>query len=169
MWNPSTENQIKQSGKRREHEKSGGTKRNKDEVFPSDPIICKAREAGKLKHDVNEKSQVDGATDEARKRDKKMPRQEPDADVLQALGRMTDYQKKICQYLDFLREIIDEPPEMDDMNELIKRQKRGVEFSTRFARIHLYQISRLVREMLHNLCCQNFIVFNPPHRQKKSA
>lgn len=42
------------------------------------------------------------------------------------------------------REVIDEPPDVEDVIDLHKRQKRSSEFTARFARNHLYQIGRFV-------------------------
>lgn len=149
MWIPKTQNQIKKSGKRQEHETSGVRKKRNDDVFPSDVIIRKVSEVGKLKRDVNEKSQVDVASSDQKsdeKRRKEIEEVLPSRDdILIALGRVSEYQSKICKFLDYLREIIEDPPEIEDMNDLKKRQQRAMEFSNRFARNHLYQIGRIVR------------------------
>lgn len=149
---PQLQNQIRKSG--REHEKSTVKKKRNDDVFPGDAGVRKAREVGKLKRDVNEKSQVDVTTLNIKKdekshqlnhdrdpRDAKAPQR---TNVMLILGKITQFQEKICQYLDYLREIIQDPPEIEDMIDLKKRQKRAIEFSNRFARNHLYQIGRIV-------------------------
>lgn len=148
VWIPQTENQIRESGKRQESETSGARKKRNDNVFPSDVIIRKVSEVGKLKRDVNEKSQGDVASpgkrvDEKRRIDEQLPPSRDD--IMNALGRVSEYQSKICKFLDYLREIIEDPPEIEDMNDLKKRQQRATEFSNRFARNHLYQIGRIVR------------------------
>lgn len=61
-----------------------------------------------------------------------------------ALGRTRDCLTKISEYLDYVHEICEFPPEMEDINDLRRRQKRSTEFSSRFARNHLYQIGRIV-------------------------
>lgn len=147
------ENQIRKSGRQPERVESRIKKKKNDEVFPSDVIIRKAQELAKLKRDVNEKSQVDVTApstkhDEKKRSGKlrtKLDEHVPSsAEVLSALGRITDYQNKICQFVDYLREIIEDPPELEDTDDLKKRQKRSTEFSNRFARNHLYQIGRIV-------------------------
>lgn len=149
------ENQIRKSGRQQERrvDKSSVKKKRNDEVFPGDVNIRKVREVGKLKRDVNEKSQDDVTAPSTKKDEIKRGgklRAEADehfpskAEVLSALGRITDYQNKICQFIDYLREIIEDPPELEDIMELKKRQKRATEFSNRFARNHLYQIGRIV-------------------------
>lgn len=153
MWIPETENQIKKSG-RQQREKSGIKKKKNGEVFPGDVNILKAREVGKLSRDVNEKSQV-GVTALSNKGDGKVRKlsheklrvecQDDDATTKEiALSKISFYQSKICQYLDYLREIVEEPPELEDKNDLKKRRLRATEFSNRFARNHLYQIGRIV-------------------------
>lgn len=57
--------------------------------------------------------------------------------------------KKISQYLDYLLEISEFPPEMEDINDLLRRQKRSSEFSCRFGRNHLYQIGKMVKFCHH--------------------
>ena len=152
VWIPKTENQIRKSGKEQEREKSG-VKKKRTEVFPSDVIIRKAREVGKLKR--NEKSQVDVKAPSNKESGKE--REAPDeklqvkshelsskTELVVALGKISLYQNKICQYLNYLQEIIEEPPELEDKNDLKKRQTRATEFSNRFVRNHLYQIGHIV-------------------------
>lgn len=115
--------------------------KNDDDVFPSDVIIRKARDVGKLKRVTNEKSREDVKGVEERQQEEVVLSK---VDIKAALGRITEYQTKICQSVDFLREIVEEPPEIEDMAELRKRQQRATEFSNRFARNHLYQIGRIV-------------------------
>lgn len=52
-----------------------------------------------------------------------------------------EFNSMICN----CREIIDQPPDIEDVIDLQKRQKRSSEFTARFARNHLYQIGRFVR------------------------
>jgi hypothetical protein len=136
VWRPKAENQIRKTDVRQREK----TKKNDNGVFPSDVIIRKARDGEKLKQVANEKprdavERVDGRQEEL------FPSK---VDVLAALGRISEYQRKICQYVDFLREIVEDPPEIEDIDDLQRRQKRATEFSNRFARNHLYQIGRLV-------------------------
>lgn len=149
MWIPQTENQIRKSGNRQESEASDARKKRNDDVFPSDVIIRKVSEAGKLKRYVNKISQGDVAPP-SKKIDEKsrgeLDEQLPSRDdIMNALGRISQYQSKICKNLDYLREIIEDPPEIEDMNDMKRRQQRAAEFSNRFARNHLYQIGRTVR------------------------
>ena len=65
-----------------------------------------------------------------------------------ALKRVADYQEKICKYLTRIHEIIKEPHEVEDIHDLKIRQRRSVEFTNRFVRNHLYQIGRLVSNLL---------------------
>lgn len=151
VWSPKAENQIRKSDGLQESEKSGAKKKqHRDDVFPSDVIIRKDRDVGKLKRYVNEKSQVADKS-QSTNVDERLAvgnmRTEPATssnDVLNVLSRVTHYQKKICQYLDYLLEIIEDPPEIEDVTDLKRRQKRANEFSNRFARNHLYQIGRVV-------------------------
>lgn len=154
MWIPPLKNQIRKSGSQPERvEKSKVKKKRNDEIFPSDVIIPKAREFGKLKRDVDDKSQVDvtasSIKNDEKKRTEKLPAMFDEdipsrVDVLAALGRITEYQNKICQFVDYLRDIIENPPKLEDIDDLKRRQKRATEFSNRFARNHLYQIGRTV-------------------------
>lgn len=118
----------------------GNTKKSENDVFPCDVIIPKAREVGKLKPVANEKSRETVEKIE-RRHEEVLPSK---VDILAALGGINEYQRKICQYIDFLREIVEDPPEIEDMDDLKRRQKRATEFSNRFARNHLYQIGRIV-------------------------
>lgn len=149
MWIPQTENQIRKSGKRQESETTGARKKKNDEVFPSDVIIRKASEVGKLKRDANEKSQGCEASTSKKADEKKRTVMDEDlqsrVDIINALGKVSELQSNICKYLDFVREIIVDPPEIEDIEDLKKRQQRATEFSNRFARNHLYQIGRIVR------------------------
>lgn len=145
MWIPKTENQIRKSGRKQEREKSSVKMKRNGEVFPSDVIIRKALEVGKLKRDSNVEDEV--TTSRKREVPESKLRVVPDssqADLAVALNRISMFQGKICQYLDYLREIVEEPPELEDKNDLRKRQMRATEFSNRFARNHLYQIGRIV-------------------------
>jgi hypothetical protein len=151
VWSPKVENQIRKSGRQHESEKSSAKKKKQrnDEVFPSDVIIQKARDVGKMKSDVNEKSQMAATLPRRTKVDEKLREKVEEQassqeELLNVLSKITQHQKKICQYLDYLREIIEDPPEVEDMEDLKKRQKRALEFSNRFARNHLYQIGRNV-------------------------
>lgn len=141
VWSPKAENQISRSGRR-------AGKRNDDDanVLPSDVIIQKARVVGNAKRIANEKSQVAVKPDESKLR----AEVERKADILSALGRVDEHHSKICQCLDYLLKIIDNPPEVEDMDDLNKRQKRATEFSNRFARNHLYQIGRAVSDEKQN-------------------
>lgn len=132
VWNPKLAHQIK---------KNGGPEKRNDDVFPSDVITRKARDVRRAKPDTNEKSQVDVRA-QRNKADEKVSL--PEADIAIALAKITQYQEKICQYLDYLREIIEDTPEIDDVSDLRKRQQRANEFASRFARNHLYQIGRVV-------------------------
>lgn len=138
MWRPKAENQIRKSDVRQKER----TKKNDDNVFPSGSAIQKVGDVRKLKRLANEKPQDDYERPEEWQQEKA---QILKADVFAALGRITEYQNKICQYIDYLREIVEDPPEVDDMNDLQRRQKRATGFSNRFARNHLYQIGRIVR------------------------
>lgn len=136
MWRPKAENQIRRTDVRQR----GNTKKNDNDVFPSDVIMAKARDVGKLKPVANEKPRDDVERVE-RRQEEVFPSK---CDILAALGGIKEYQRRICQYIDFLREIVEDPPEIEDMDDLKRRQKRAVEFSNRFARNHLYQIGRIV-------------------------
>lgn len=152
VWNPKTENQIRKSGRHQENEKSKGGEKKQGEVggFPSDVITRKARQVGRTKNDVNENSRNHSAARRTHPSETKIVDVDEHiqtmTEIHAALGRNTQFQKKICQYLDYLREIVEDPPELEDMDELRKRQQRASEFANRFARNHLYQIGRTVRE-----------------------
>lgn len=138
VWRPKAENQIRKSDVRHRERK----KTNDDAIFPSDIIIQKARDVGRLKQVANEKSRDDvKRVDERRRQEEEMTTR---TEVLAALSRVSEYQAKICKYIGFLMELVEDPPELDDMNDLRKRQQRATEFSNRFARNHLYQIGRIV-------------------------
>lgn len=161
VWSPKVGNQISASGKRRGEEKSSVKAKRHDEVFPRDAVA----HAATSKRDVNEKSH-DGARFSGVDVKQGKSRKEQQVVVLSALGRITQFQSKICKYLDCLREIIGDPPEIEDMNDLKKRQSRATEFSHRFARNHLYQIGRIVRRKL----CAISLIFHlsiRSNRQKK--
>lgn len=166
VWRPKAENQIRKSGVR--HRET--TKTNDNDVFPSDVIIRKARDVGKLKRVANEKSRDDVKRVDERQREELVT---STFDVLAALGRIGEFEIKISQYIDFLREIVEDPPEMEDINDLRKRQKRATEFSNRFARNHLYQIGRIVSlENATQFVLLSHSVSSPPcypRRQKKFA
>lgn len=143
------------------------TKTN-DDVFPSDVIIRKARDVvGKLQRVANEKCQDDVKRVDEQQRQKTLPSK---SEILTALGRITEYQEKVCQYIDYLGEIVDDPPELEDINDLRRRQQRATEFSNRFARNHLYQIGRIVS--LRNFLFYHIFFISPSpcvRRQKKYA
>lgn len=175
VWIPKTENQISKNGKQqRESEKveKMSMKKKKNDVFPSDIVIRKARDAGKLKSNVNEKSRggVKASSIIVNERKQEMSDGKLTSEIEQnfathsemmcMLGKITDYQRKICQHLDHMRDIIEDPPEIEDTNDLNKRQKRATEFTSRFARNHLYQIGRNVSKILYNM--QSFPP-PPPH------
>lgn len=67
------------------------------------------------------------------------------AHFIHVMGKVTAYQEKICQYIERLREIIIEPPLLEDINDLNKRQRRATEFTNRLVRNHIFPIGRLVR------------------------
>lgn len=132
-------------------------KRNDDaDVLPSDVIIQKARDVRNAKRSANENSQVAVTLDES----KLLNEAERKADILSALGRVSVFHEKTCQYLDYLANIIAEPPELEDMDDLRKRQKRSTEFANRFARNHLYQIGRAV-SYEETLLERNFLLSQP--------
>lgn len=153
-------NQIKRNGKqddvrRKENSKAGDVNsmtkmRNDDDycdVFPNGDVSRKAQNVGKLKRDANEKSQVGvkKLQDKFQRHQQKRKDESLQSEVAAiALGRTRECLSKICQYLDYVHEICENPPEMEDMTDLRKRQKRSSEFSNRFARNHLYQIGRIV-------------------------
>lgn len=154
VWNPKTENQIRKSERHQENEKSKGSeKQKKTEVdgFPSDVITRKARQVGGMRSDGNENSRNHSAPRRSQPSETKIvdvdEHVQSMAEIQAALGRNTHFQKKICQYLDYLREIVEDPPELEDDVELRKRQQRASEFANRFARNHLYQIGRTVRKL----------------------
>ena len=142
MWRPKAENQIRKSDVRQ----SERTKKNDNDVFPCDSAIRKVGDVRKLKRLANEKPQDDFERAKELQQEESAPLK---ADVFAAVGRVksgwVEYQRKICQYIDYLREIVEEPPEVDDMNDLQRRQKRATGFSNRFTRNHLYPIGRIVR------------------------
>lgn len=162
VWNPTMPNQIKKNGRHEDVKNSkaaGGkdgkstTMRNDDycDVLPSDVVSRKAQNVGiKLKQDANEKSHVgvkhhQKVNQQQQKNHPKMKDENFNSEVaIIALGRTRECLNKISQYLDYVHEICKHPPELEDMNDLRKRQKRSSEFSKRFARVHLYQISRIV-------------------------
>lgn len=143
MWNPKTKSNIKKSWKQSEKPKDI-EKNTKQNAIPCDLVIQETRNVRKLKHEVEKKSQ-NSQSQLARAKIQADVHVLSRADNLSALGRNSQFQQKICQYLDYLREIIEDPPEIEDTNDLRKRQKRATEFSNRFARNHLYQIGRIVR------------------------
>lgn len=155
VWNPKTENQIRKSERHQENEKSkSGEKRKKQaevDGFPSDVITRKARQVSGMRSDVNENSRNHSAARRTQPSETKTldvdEQIQVRAEFHAALGRNTQFQKKICQYLDYLREIVEDPPELEDMDELRKRQQRASEFANRFARNHLYQIGRTVTKL----------------------
>jgi hypothetical protein len=162
VWNPTMPNQIKKNGRHEDvkNPKAAGEKdgksttmRNDDycDVLPSDVVSRKAQNVGiKLKRDANEKSHVgvkhhQKQNQQQQKNQPKMKDESFKSEVaVIALGRTRECLNKISQYLDYVHEICKHPPELEDMNDLRKRQKRSSEFSKRFARVHLYQISRIV-------------------------
>lgn len=146
MWNPKTENQIRKSGRQQERGKSKSNEKNKKQsAIPCDVIIQKARHVERLKQLKKDENSQISASQPEKSSIKAAEGGLSNADILSALGRNSEFQRKICSYLDYLREIIGDPPEIEDMDDLRKRQKRATEFSNRFARNHLYQIGRLVR------------------------
>lgn len=149
---PMAEQQIKMSGRWR--------KRSDEEHFPSDVVSRKARDVGGMKPQSNEKSQVDV---------KSQRNEKAEPDVVMALEKITLYQQKICQYVDYLREIIDDPPEVDDISDLRKRQQRAAEFANRFARNHLYQIGRAVSGHVTQLFLSLFLSSRRLRRQRRFA
>lgn len=149
VWNPKTENQIRKS----EKSKSGEKEMKKSEVdgFPSDVVARKALQVGGMSSDVNENSRNRSTARRTQPRESKTldvdEQIQSMSEIQAALSRNMQFQKKICQYLDYLREIVEDPPELEDMDDLRKRQQRASEFANRFARNHLYQIGRTVREL----------------------
>lgn len=128
VYNSNMRNQLSKAEKQLQHnnEEKSTVKVNKKVVSPVESRKC--TRSSKVDASVaNVKSQV---TDSAH--------------LVSILGKVTGYQDKICQYLDYLREIIEDPPELEDINDLNKRQRRALEFTNRFARNHLYQIGRMV-------------------------
>lgn len=73
------------------------------------------------------------------------------AHFIHAMGKVTTYQEKICQYIERLQEIITDPPLLEDINDLNKRQRRATEFTNRLVRNHIFPIGRLVRRFFLNL------------------
>lgn len=67
--------------------------------------------------------------------------------TLQTLNKITQLHERILLTILDLRVIIEEAPLVDDPLEIAKRRKRGLEFSIRFARNHLYQIGRLTQDV----------------------
>ncbi|KAG5676171.1 hypothetical protein PVAND_006020 [Polypedilum vanderplanki] len=63
------------------------------------------------------------------------------------ISKVGGYQEKTCHYLDCLGEIICNPPQMIDVNDLSRRKQRSTEFANRFSRNHLYQIERTTEEL----------------------
>lgn len=155
VWNPKTEHQIRKSERHQENEKSksGEKEKKKSEVdgFPSEVITRKARQVGGMRSDVNENSRNRSEARRTQPSETKIVDVDEHiqamAEIQAALGRNTQFQKKICQYLDYLREIVEDPPELEDNEELRKRQQRASEFANRFARNHLYQIGRTVTKL----------------------
>lgn len=119
---PKTTNQMSKNEKLCVEKSSVKSKRNNVDVSPSE---SQQKAQNIVGSDVcaNEKSQ---------------------AAVSAHLNKVRAYTEKLCQYLDYLQAIINEPPQLDDRNDLNRRQKRSLEFTNRFARNHLYQIGRLV-------------------------
>jgi hypothetical protein len=97
----------------------------------------------------NEKSHDDADVDDKKKvKDSRaVSRESTSAQYLKAIGKFVGYQEKICQYLDYLRLIINDPPQLIDINDLNIRRRRSSEFTNRFSRNHLYQIGRLVSKL----------------------
>ncbi|CRK93265.1 CLUMA_CG006808, isoform A [Clunio marinus] len=157
VWIPKSQNQINKSDRQQESDKFEKNKDKSSERLPSDVIIRKARDVIKLKHEADEKSHGDSkgnlcSKDEDKKK-LRLDAEESSTEILSALGKLTHFQSRMCQYLDFLSEIVQDPPEIEDINDLRRRQKRSTEFSNRFARNHLYQIGRVaedIRVMLDN-------------------
>lgn len=131
-------NQLSKAGKQQQQrsEEKSSVKFNGKVVSPADSRKC-ARSTAVSDAPANEKSQV---VDSAK--------------LVSVLGKVASYQEKVCQYLDYLREIINNPPELEDINDLNKRQRRAYEFTNRFARNHLYQIGRMVS------CKENVVMLN---------
>lgn len=127
VCNSNMRNQLSKAGKQQQHcsDVKSTVKVNKKVISPVESRKC----TRSIKADAlaNVKSQVVDS-----------------AHLVSILGKVTGYQEKICQYLDYLREIINDPPELEDINDLNKRQRRAFEFTNRFARNHLYQIGRMV-------------------------
>lgn len=67
------------------------------------------------------------------------------AHFIHVMGKVTKYQEKICQYIERFQEIINNPPQLEDINDLNKRQRRATEFTNRLVRNHIFPIGRLVR------------------------
>jgi hypothetical protein len=119
-------NQLSNCGKQQQRcDEKSSVKVNKKVVSPAESRKC--TRSVKANAPANVKSQVVDS-----------------AHLVSILGKVTGYQEKICQYLDYLREIINDPPELEDINDLNKRRRRAFEFTNRFARNHLYQIGRMV-------------------------
>lgn len=72
------------------------------------------------------------------------------------LKKIASYQEKISEYIERLHDIIRDPPQLEDINDLNKRQRRAAEFTNRFARNYLYQIGRLVRQFQLPLTIKTF-------------
>lgn len=119
------EKQQRQQQQRRCDENSS-VKKKRNVISPSESH--KARNVVASDVLANEKSQVAES-----------------AHFIHMMGKVTTYQEKICQYIERLREIINEPPLLEDINDLNKRQRRATEFTNRLVRNHIFPIGRLVR------------------------
>lgn len=102
----------------------------------------------------DERSQVRAASQESKM--KKMEdvktqeeiKKDNDAEfAMMMLNKITQLQERILMIILDLRITIEEAPLIDDPLEMTKRRKRGLEFSIRFARNHLYQIGRLTLDV----------------------
>jgi len=66
----------------------------------------------------------------------------------QALKQVSEYQERISKYLTRIYDIIVEPQEPYDINDVSTRKRRSSEFTALFVRTHLYQIGHMVRNLL---------------------
>lgn len=130
---PNQMSKIEQQQRQRHCEENSNVKTKRTVASPNESL--KAQSVVVSDVFVNEKSQV--------------------AESAVMVKKALAYIEKICQYLGRLHEIINEPPQLEDMSDLNKRQQRAIEFINRFARNHLYQIGRMVRMSKRKKPCIN--------------
>ncbi|CAO1305438.1 unnamed protein product [Diamesa serratosioi] len=164
VWNPNMEN--KSTSRKNQHKLasvsvdgsclSDKIAKTKTDLFPKDNVMIKISNKSEMQTKTSKKDILKSTKNQNAKelssnwKEETMKSQANSivhGEVMSMLGKITSYQKKICQCLQFLREIIDEPPDVEDVIDLHKRQKRSSEFTARFARNHLYQIGRFAEEI----------------------